>query len=284
MSANADFIAVWNEILVPKLARFRHVFVPGATKHSEIAMIAHRPRAGARVLDVGCGFGETSIELAGLVGPKGSVVGLDCCEGLLDYGRGDAQRAGVENVSFTCGDAQTHRFEQPFDHVFARFGTMFFQSPKAAMKNLRAATAPGGKLVAIAWRSLEDNPWLAIPKEIALRHLPPPPDDGRSCGPGPFSWSNPEVVSAILDGAGWTGVTFESREAEILVGVSVEEAIAVQLDLGPAGEIVREARERGIDRREEVVADLRAALAPYMTPSGVIMRSSSWCVTARNAG
>jgi len=233
MSANADFIAVWNDILLPKFTRFRAVFVTAANRHSENAMLAHRPRRGARVLDVGCCFGETTIELAKLAGDLGSVIGFDCIQGALAVARSDAHRAKVANVDFICGDAQTHRFEERFDHVFARFGTMFFQSPKAAMRNLRAATAPGGKLVAIVWRSLDDNPWLAIPKQIALRHLPLPPEDGRTCGPGPFSWSNPEVAYAILDGAGWTDVAFEKRDVDMLVGQPRHPVGEVEVELEP---------------------------------------------------
>jgi SAM-dependent methyltransferase len=234
------------------------------------------------VLDVGCGFGENSLELARLVGEGGRVVGLDCCDALLEIARADAKAARLRHASFVCGDAQTQRFAEPFDYVYARFGTMFFQAPKAAMRNLRASTVPGGRMVSLVWREIADNPWLGLAQAIALRHLPPPPDDGRTCGPGPFSMADPEVVRAILEGAGWTDVALERIDAPFLVGRTVEDAIDLCLELGPAGEIVREARERGIDRRDAIVADLRAALAPHATPQGVVMRSSTWCITATN--
>ncbi len=280
MSANADFIAVWNEILLPKFTRFRPVFVAGAAQHSDQALARHAPEKGARVLDVGCGFGETSIQLARLAG--GRTVGIDCCQGMLDVAAADARAARVENVSFVCTDAQTHRFDESFDYVFARFGTMFFSAPKAAMRNLRAAARPGAKLVSIVWRERADNPWLEETRAIALRHLPPPPEDGKTCGPGPFSMASPEVVKAIHEGAGWSDVALERVDANILVGRTIEEAIDFALELGPAGEIVREAKERGIDRRDDVAAELRAALAPLLTPAGVVMASSSWCITATN--
>jgi len=134
---NADSIAVWNEILVPKFKKFRDVFVAGAASHSTPALDAHGPREGDRALDLGCGFGETSIDLARRVGAKGSVVGFDCCEAFLDTGRQDARAAKVDNVEWVQGDAQTHAFGGSFDYVFARFGTMFFASPVAAMRNVR---------------------------------------------------------------------------------------------------------------------------------------------------
>ncbi|HEY8076205.1 MAG TPA: class I SAM-dependent methyltransferase [Labilithrix sp.] len=281
MSANADFIAVWNEILLPKFKRFRHVFVVGAEKHSGQALARHAPAKGARVLDVGCGFGETTIDLAKRTGAP--VLGLDCCQGMLDIAAADAHAARAD-VSFVCGDAQTHRFDAPFDYLFARFGTMFFAAPKAAMKNLRASARPGAKLVALVWAERKNNPCLEEARAVALRHLPPPPEDGRTCGPGPFSWADVDVARAILEGAGWTDVSFERVDADILVGRTIEEAIDFAMELGPAGEIVREAKERGIDKRDEVVADLRAAFAPYLTPAGVVMASSSWCITATNPG
>ena len=279
---NAEFIAVWNEILVPKFKRFRDVFVTGASPHSAIPMAKHPPRSGERVLDVGCGFGETTIDLARLVGPKGSAVGFDCCDGFLDVGRQDARAAGIDNVSFLCGDAQADAFDGSFDLLFSRFGTMFFQAPKAALRNLRTALRPGARLLNVTWRPLASNPWVAIPKAIALQHLPPPPEDGRSCGPGPFSMSDPEVVRAIVEGAGFGDVAFEQIDSPIVVGRDVTEAIDFQLEVGPAGEIVREAGDLGKQNRAGLIADLRLALEPFVTPRGVVMGSSSWCITATN--
>jgi ubiquinone/menaquinone biosynthesis C-methylase UbiE len=281
---NEEFIAVWNEILVPKFKRFREVFVLGAAPHSARALAKHPPLAGQRVLDVGCGFGETTLELARLVAPGGAAVGFDCCEEFLAIARDDARDANLGNASFVLGDAQTHTFDGSFDLLFARFGTMFFQAPKAALRNLRKALRPGGQLMNITWRPLATNAWTAIPKAVALKHLPPPPEDGRSCGPGPFSMADPEVVRAILEGAGYVDVAFEAVESPMVVGRDVDEAIEFQLQLGPAGEIVREAGELGVAKRAELVAELRAALEPFVEPRGVVMDSSSWVITATNPG
>ena len=280
---NEEFIAFWNDVLVPKFKRFRSVFISGAAPHSAFALAKHGPKTGDRVLDIGCGFGETTIDLGRLVGPKGSAIGFDCCDGFLDIARADAKAAKAENVSFVLADVQSHEFDGSFDYAFARFGTMFFQAPKGALRNIRRSLKPGGRLVNITWRPLVTNTWMALPKEIALRHLPPP-GDGPSCGPGPFSMSDPEVVTAILEGAGFTNVALEAVDSPVVVGRDVEEAIAFQLELGPAGEIVREAGELGKQKRDVLVADLRAALAPFVTPRGVVMDSSSWTITATNPG
>jgi ubiquinone/menaquinone biosynthesis C-methylase UbiE len=278
---NADSIAVWNEILVPKFKKFREVFVTAAATHSDPAVHKHAPRAGDRALDLGCGFGETSIDLARRVGANGSVVGFDCCEAFLDVGRADAKKANVGNLSFVCGDAQTHVFEGNFDYVFARFGTMFFASPVAAMRNVRKAMKPGARALILTWRSIEDNAWVHVPKKIAQKHLPPPGDDARTCGPGPFSWAGEETVRDIMTAAGFVDVALERSDRDFLLGRNLAEAIDAQLQLGPAGEIVREAGELGEKKRPELVADLERELARWAPDGAVRMPSSAWWITAR---
>jgi len=270
-----------NDIIAPKFIRFRRIISQGFAAHSRWAYARHPIGAGEHVLDVGCGTGETTLELAASVGRTGSAMGIDCSTAFLELARQDAERAGVDNVRFEVTDAQTRRFEPTFDVCFARFGTMFFQSPVAAMRNLRSAVRPGGRLVMIVWRRLVENDWVRLPKEVVSKHLPPPPDDGRTCGPGPFSMADPDTVREILEKAGWTEVTFERVDAPVVLG-SLEEAVEFQLQLGPAGEIVREAGELADERRGVIVDELTKLLANHRTPEGVVLNSSSWCVTAKN--
>jgi ubiquinone/menaquinone biosynthesis C-methylase UbiE len=277
-SPNAEAIGVWNEILVPKFTRFRRVMADGFSLHSRRALEMHPVRPGERVLDVGCGFGETTIELGRATG---SALGIDCCEPFLETGRADAARAGVTGVTFQLADGQTARFEQPFDVCFARFGTMFFTNPAAAMANLRRALRPGGRLLMLVWRRIEDNAPFWLAKQIARRHLPPPPDEAPSCGPGPFSMADAGTLGAILEAAKWSEVAFERVDADIWIGDTVDDAIAFQLAIGPAGEVVRDAGALGEEKRPLIVGDLQAALARFQTPGGVVMPTSSWCVTAR---
>src|SRR6185295_17181518 len=138
-------------------------------------------------------------------------------------------------------DAQVEAFEPEFDFVFSRFGTMFFGSPVAALRNLRRAMKPGARFLSVVWQRLEDNQWSALPKSVVRRHLPPPPDDGRSCGPGPFSMADVETTTEMFSKAGLSNVVFTKVEARLLLGATIEDALAFQLLLGPAGEIVREA-------------------------------------------
>ncbi len=279
---NAEFIQTWNEILVPKFRRFRHIIADGFSLHSDEAMKRYPPAMGARVLDVGCGFGETSVQLAQMVGPGGSVLGVDCCDAFVETAREDADRARLTNATFEVVDAQSHAFGESFDMVFSRFGTMFFGNPVAAMRNLRSSLVPGGRLVMVVWRTIDDNTLMSLPKSVALRHLPPPPDQGASCGPGPFSMANGESVREILAAAGFTNVTLDRVDAKVMAGRTIDECIEFQLALGPAGEVVREAGQEGEAKRPIIVGELTTLIAPYMTAGGVVLPTSSWTVSARH--
>lgn len=277
-----EYVAFWNEILVPKFTRFKHVLVDGLTHHSEKVFPKLAVKEGDTVLDVGCGFGDTAIELAQRVGPTGSVLGIDCCDAFLADGRRDAQAAGIENVRFIEADVQTYPFEPVHDFCFSRFGTQFFENPVAGLKNMRKGLKPGGIMTMIVWRDIGDNPWLGLPKEIVREFLPPPGDDARSCGPGPFSMADQEMVTKQLEIAGYDKVDFERIDAPLYVGRNLDDAVAFQLALGPAGEVYREAGELAHQRHDAIVAALKTALAPYETPDGVVLGSSSWKITARN--
>ena len=280
--ANTEFVDFWNEILVPKFTKYRHVLVGGLTHHSAKIFPSLEVREGDRVVDVGCGFGDTAIALAQRAGPSGSVLGIDCCEAFLEIARGDAAAAGVDNVEFVEADVQFYPFEGEFDFCFSRFGTQFFENPVAGLKSMRRALKPGGTMTMIVWRGIEDNPWLGMAKEIVLRFLPPPGDDARTCGPGPFSMANQDMVTKQLEISGYTGIAFERVDAPLMVGNSPDDAVGFQLALGPAGEVFREAGEEAESKRAEITAALTAELSKYETDEGIVLPSSSWVITARN--
>lgn len=281
-----EYVDFWNEVLAAKFERFRDILMTGLSYHSETPLAALEVEPGARIVDVGCGWGDTALQLARRTGPGGYVLALDCCDAFLKRGRRDAAEAGIDHVEFVTADVERHRFEADFDLAFSRFGMMFFQNPVVAMKNVRKALRPGARLVFIVWRSIEDNPWLGLPKEVVLRHLPPPGEDALTCGPGPFSMANPDVVRAQLKAAGFgPEVAFERHDGPVTVGASAEEALQFQLALGPAGEVFREAGDEAERRRDEIEAALRAALAEYESDNGgIVMPSSSWTITAVNPG
>jgi len=277
-----QFTAFWNNVLVAKFERFRNILLDGLSYHSQVPLAKLDLVRGAKVLDVGCGWGDTAIELAKKVGPSGSVLGIDCCDPFLDKGRADAKAAGLANVTFACADVQTYPFKREFDFCFSRFGMMFFANPVAAMRNIRSALKPGGRLMFITWRALDQNPWCAIPKQVVLDFLPPPGENAENCGPGPFSMASTEVVAAQLKSAGFHDIAFERTDGPVMVGSTVEQAMQFQLAIGPAGEIFREAGSEAEGRRPEIESALRALLARHVQDGKVVMQSSSWTITAHN--
>jgi ubiquinone/menaquinone biosynthesis C-methylase UbiE len=275
------FVRFWNEVLAPKFIRFKHILVDGLSHHSEAIFPSLPVRQGDRVLDVGCGFGDTAIKLAELVGPTGEVVGIDCCDAFLDYARNAAK--GRSNVSFVRGDAEIALPTNQYDFVFARFGTMFFANPVAGLRNMRKALKPGGRMVHIVWRQRADNPWLSMAKDVVLRFLPEPGADAQTCGPGPFSMSGEETVRQMMTIAGYEQIEFRRVDAPVLIGNDVADAMAFQLAIGPAGEVFREAGKEAEEKRPQIEAALAEAIKRQKASAdGIVMESSSWVISGIN--
>ena len=277
------FVQFWNDVLAPKFIHFKHILVGGLTQHSEAIFPSLNIRKGDRVLDVGCGFGDTTIKLAELVGSSGEVVGIDCCDVFLSYARKDAADRGIKNVSFVRGDAEIALPTNQFDFVFARFGTMFFANPVAGLRNMRKALRPGGRMTQIVWRNRADNPWLSMAKDVVLQFLPEPGADALTCGPGPFSMSDETSVRMMMTSAGYKQIDFRRVDAPVLIGADVTDAIAFQLAIGPAGEVFREAGREAEDKREQIEAALAEAInRQKISADGIVMDSSSWVISAIN--
>lgn len=282
--AASEYVEFWNDTLAEKFDRFQEILMNGLSYHSRVPLDHLSIAPGSRILDVGCGWGDTAIALARRTGPRGEVLGLDCVEQFLEDARRRAAAAGIDNVTFVAADVERYPFEPEYDLCFSRFGMMFFEHPVVAMRNVHKALKPGGELMFIVWRDIADNPWLGLPKQVVLDFLPPPGEDARTCGPGPFSMANPEVVTQQLEIAGFEAIAFERNDGPVEVGDSVENAMRFQLALGPAGEVFREAGEEAERQRPEIEEALRQALAPYEQDGRIVMGSSSWTITARKPG
>jgi SAM-dependent methyltransferase len=283
---NEDFINCWNEILVPKWNRFRHLLSGNGAIHSAIAYPYFGFRVGDKVLDIGCGYGETCLDIGRMVTDAGEVLGLDCTEAFLAEANRERDQAGLRHVRYELGDAQTHVLPpEYFDVVFSRFGVMFFESVVMALRNAHRTLKPGGTVCLIVWRTMKDNPCWGGAKEIALKYLPPPGDQAKSCGPGPFSMADEETDRAMLKVAGFTQVElFKRIDAEICIGTRVEEAIDYQILVGPSGEIVREAGEEGQKRLPLIRAELGAHMEAHRRADGTVwMPSSTWAIMARKS-
>ncbi|MDP9002764.1 MAG: class I SAM-dependent methyltransferase [Myxococcota bacterium] len=269
-------------MLFDKFERFRDILTNGFTRHSDAALERDPIATGARVLDVGCGFGDVTCTIARLVGPAGAASGVDVAARFVEAARSDAQRAGIANAKFFCADVQTGELGGPYDVIFSRFGTMFFARPVAAARNLKRSLAPDGVLSMVVWRKREDNPWVHVAEKVVKNLVPERHDTAEpTCGPGPFSMSNADVTTDILAQAGFRQVRLERYDSPVHIGRDVDEAIQFALALGPAGEVMRLAGEEGELRKPAVISALREALAPYVHGEGVVMPSSSWIITAR---
>lgn len=277
----SSIVDFWNETLAPKFIAFQHILEGGLSRHSENVMPMLDVRKGDRVLDVGCGFGDTAIAIAERVGREGSVIGLDCCEDFLNIARTRPEKAFVPNVSFLNADAEKGLGEAEYDAAFSRFGTMFFVSPVAGLRSIRRALVPGGRFTHIVWRNREDNPWLVAARDIVQTFLPAPGAEAKTCGPGPFSMADEQTTRTQMEIAGFEGIAFRRVDAKVKVGRDVEDAIRFQLAIGPAGEIFREAGGLAETKRPEIEAALREMFMDVIAREGGLwMNSSSWLITA----
>jgi len=281
---DTDFVKFWNSVLEPKFTRYRHILQGGLSRHSNAVMPNLPIKEGMSVLDVGCGWGDMSLQVAEIVGPKGRVVGIDCVDAFLEEARKDAAAKGLFHVEFLRGDAEIALPENEFDYVIARFGTMFFTNPVAALRRMRRALKPGGQMTHIVWRRRQDNPAWQEAKEITLRHLPAPGEDADTCGPGPFSMGNQETVGLMMKSAGFEDVTFTRVDEKIMVGTTPEECIAFALSIGPGGEVFREA---GVDLAEAKRPDIEREMRSFFESqerdaTGIWAPTSSWVISARN--
>ena len=278
-------VQAWNTVLFDKWCRYKHLITVGMSVHGEAGLDRHPVSAGGHVLDVGCGFGDTTIEIARRVGPSGRATGVDCAENFVEASRREAAEAGVGNTDFFVGDVQTDPMRGPYDAIFSRFGTQFFNFPGAALRNLCKSLQPGGELTMVVWRKRDENPWL-YEAEQCVREIVPVVEaeqsDQPTCGPGPFSMAGPDMVSSMMQGAGFERVSFERFDAPVCIGVDLDEAVRFALDIGPAGEIIRLAQADGERLRPQVDAALRRRFESMPRQGTAIYGDSSiWIVNGR---
>jgi SAM-dependent methyltransferase len=232
--------------------------------------------AGDEVLDLGCGTGRSTIEVARQAAP-GSAVGVDLSARMLQRARELASGAGVANVEFEQADAQVHPFQpDAFDKVVSKFGAMFFGDPVAAFTNVARATRSGGRLAILTWRELARNEWLtALRGALALgRALPEPPPGA----PGPFAFADPDHVRPILEKAGFADVHFEPLDEPLELGRDAEDAFTFVRSMGIVKGLTEDLDPAA---RTAALSQLRTTLASHETDQGVLFGTSTWLITAR---
>jgi ubiquinone/menaquinone biosynthesis C-methylase UbiE len=279
-AANAESTEAWSGPLFERFVRFRDPMTAGLGAHGEVALAEHPPVPGDRVLDIGCGFGDTTRRLAELVG-DGEVVGVDVAEPFLEVAREEAAAAGARNVDFRVGDVQVADLGGPYDYVFSRMGVMFFANPVAALRNVREAMRPGGRLCIVVWRRKLDNSWVWEAEQVVEKYLEHPEEsDEPTCGPGPFSMANADTVTDQLAIAGFESIELLRSDLPLRMGMTLHDAAELTMALGPAGEVLRLWGDRAGEIRPTIAAEIRAALARFETADGVLAPSSTWVVSA----
>jgi SAM-dependent methyltransferase len=280
---NADFIATWNGVLTAKWLRFRHLLSSNGQVHSDVAYPRLGITRGQRVLDVACGFGETSLELTDRVGPLGSVLGIDCTSAFIEIAERERELAGVNNLAYRLADIETDALPMhAFDVAVSRFGLMYCSSPVRALRAIGRALVPGGQVGLIAWRRLADNPCWALAENIALQHLPNPSDNAQTCGPGPFSMSDHDTTIRILEASGFEAISITQCDAELCVGRTLEEALDYQTLVGPAGFVIREAGAAGEKAAPTIRREMKLALQKHLRSDGSVwLESSTWFASGR---
>ena len=275
MGVNAAQADYWNLTVGPTWARFqvlldRQLAALGAEAQAALAL-----QPGERVLDVGCGCGASTLELAAAVGRAGVALGIDLSHPMLEVAvaRRTERTAAAD---FRVLDAETADLgEGAFDALYSRFGVMFFADPVAAFGNLRRALRGGGRLAFVCWRPLTDNDWMRLPLD-AIRPLLPPLPAGDPLAPGPFALADRQRIDAVLGAAGFLDVRCRAFDAQVGAG-DVDASLELALHVGPVGAALREHPEA----RDGARRALEIFYRQHAGAQGVQLKAGVWIVTAR---
>jgi SAM-dependent methyltransferase len=245
--------AIWNDLVGHAWVRYSDIHDRQAQPFGEAAMNAIGSVQGLSVLDVGCGTGATTYQLAA----RGArdVLGVDLSAPLIAAAR---QRNHRDQIAFEVGDASSFLTPKRFDIVYSRFGVMFFEEPVAAFSHLRTLASDEARLAFCCWAEPAANPWMLVPLLATIPVLGPPrlPGPGE---PGPFSLSSTQTITEVLTSAGWNNLSIDSLSLDLPHPAGDADAVAhVVVEFNPP--IVQ-----GLAQHPERAADAIAAIAEALT-------------------
>jgi SAM-dependent methyltransferase len=280
---NVEQTAAWDGPLFDIWLAYRDLIEDSLVPHSEAAFELHPPPAGGRCLDIGCGLGDTTFRLAELVGPDGHAHGVDVAPRMIEVAQADLEREGTPNVSFAVADVESDGLGDTYDYAFGRCGVMFFAHPVPAFRNVREQLAPGGLLNVVVWRRKLDNDWLHKAELVVEKYLEHPEEtDEPTCGPGPFAMANADTVTDMVKFAGYEDIQLARCDLPYKMGNDLDQAVAFNMAIGPAAEVLRLWGDRVDDIRPTIEAELHEALQEFVTEDGTVVGpSSTWIVSGR---
>jgi len=280
-SANQDQIAEWNGALGHGWAAMQAEIDGIVGPFGEEALKAAAARPGERVVDIGCGCGDTSIRLARSVGERGAVLGVDVSRPMLDVARARAAQEGLDGtLSFVDADASAAALPSTLDLLYSRFGVMFFDQPSQAFTHLRQSLRSGGRCVFVCWRAPSDNPWAMAPLVAARKALNVTPAPADPTAPGPFAFADEGRLRGILSDAGFRNIAVDRFDTQVVLGASPRAAAEGSLRIGPTARL---AREVGEQHSSTILRAVESALTPFAASDGrVRLTGSTWIVSATN--
>lgn len=269
--ASADWQGAQGDRWLQHIDRFEGMI--GQIGHDLIAAARFLP--GENVVDIGCGGGPTTLEIARAVGPAGSALGIDVAPQLIELATQRAQELGVSNATFIASDAQTVTpGGAPFDRLFSRFGVMFFDDSDAAFRNMRTWLKPGGQINFACWASPEQNPWMGKAMAIIGQYVDLPPRD--TAGPGPFRFADADATKAMLERTGFSGVTYDLRKSDQpFAGADATPAEAAEFILSSM-DMNAAVAEAGEGAAQDVRAKLADMFSGYVRKGSIMMPGTCW--------
>lgn len=235
---------------------------------------------GENVLDLGCGCGHTTLDIAKKILPNGKVTGLDISVPMLKRAKESAIKESLNNVSFNCVDVQTDDIgEDIYSSAFSRFGVMFFEDSVAAFKNINKSLRLGASLSFVCWQSSSLNPWqsLFIQEIKKFLDLPSPPP--RS--PGPFAFMESDYVISILEESNFQDIEIEGHKEEVTMfpGRNLPEAIKDYISINPV--VTQMLKDSPEELKNKIINSAEEAFSPYFSDKGLVFPSATWLVSAK---